>query len=125
MPTSASSSAEAPAEVPARRWVECTACRAGLGASGLGALASQQCDLCARIGRLLVVLRRLPRGSPEFEHSLDVVESLTRLACADGEEAEVYRPQTGTTTDREVSSAGWREGWQGRWSEGWQEGWQQ
>ena len=50
-----------------------------------------RCVLCDTVRTLLTAVRRLPRDSASFNHAVDVIESLTRLAIQDTEEALVFR----------------------------------
>ena len=75
-------------------WCECAACTEGsrlpLEATVPG--AEQSCDLCSRFKRLLFNLRRVPRNSRLFEHAVDTIESLSRLAESSQEDNPSVEP---------------------------------
>lgn len=88
-----------------------------------------RCDLCDTVRALFTALRRVPRDSATFNHVVDVIESLTRLAVQDTEEALVFRgdsvqergnaeptqDEPTSTETRWSGSSGWADDRQWQW----------
>lgn len=92
-------------------WHECRACRQGLPAPLEVPVERHlvghvdQCVLCDKVRALLLAVRRLPRNSDVFNHSVEVIDSLTRLAAQDVDADS--EPSDAEPTSTQTQWSGW------------------